>query len=267
VRRAGFRRTGRCWPSVPVLLLSVLIASASEPQRPVPLKSGAEFAGADARAMQADDFGNPGMLWVTRGESVWREPAGKAGKSCASCHGEAPVTMKGVAARYPVIDRGDGRLVNLEGRINVCRVRHQGAEPLPYETDTLLALTAYVAHQSRGTPVSVVIDAQNRAHFERGHDFYHRRVGQLNLSCAHCHEVNWGKQLGPETISQGHGVAYPAYRLEWQTVGSLHRRFRGCLSAVRAAMLPAGSPEYLDLELFLAWRANGLPIETPGVRR
>ena len=265
--RPGLRRLSRWVSAAPLLVVSVLVASAAEPPRPVPLKSGLEFAGADVRAMQADDFDNPGMLWVARGETVWREPAGTAGKSCASCHQEAPATMKGVAARYPAIDRGGTGLVNLEGRINACRVRHQGAGPLAYETEPLLALTAYVAHQSRGMPVNVVIDAHTRAHFERGREFYYGRVGQINLSCAHCHQANWGKQLGPETLSQGHGTAFPGYRLEWQTVGSLHRRFRSCLSGVRAAMLPAGSPEYFDLELFLAWRANGLPLETPGVRR
>lgn len=175
--------------------------------------------------------------------------------------------MKGVATRYPRIDPAAARLVNLEGRINLCRVRHQEAAPLSYESDELLALTAYVAYQSRGLPVDVDVNWQNRTHFDRGRALYNRRLGQMNLACAHCHERNWGRKLLAETISQGHGNEYPAYRLEWQTMGSLHRRFRSCLYGVRAEMLPAGSPEYLDLELFLAWRARGLPIGTPGVRR
>jgi len=74
---------------------------------------------------------------------------------------------------------------------------------------------------------------------------------------------NWGKRLLSETISQGQPNAYPAYRLEWQTLGSLERRMRACLSGIRAEMLPYASPEYLDLELYLAWRAQGLPVETP----
>lgn len=242
-------------------------ASGAQPVRPSPLKSGIEFASADLRGMQGDDFANPGMLWVARGEKLWREPAGRSGKSCEACHGEAAQSMKGVAARYPRVDPGAARLVNLEGRINLCRSRHQDAESLPYESDALLSLTAYVAHQSRGMPVDVAVDWQNRRNFERGRDLYYQRIGQLNLSCAHCHEQNWGKRLLAETISQGHGSAYPIYRLEWQSAGSLHRRFRSCFFGVRAEMLPAGSDEYLDLELFLAWRARGLPVETPGVRR
>jgi sulfur-oxidizing protein SoxA len=243
------------------------VASATEPQKPTPLKSGIEFASGDIRALQADDFGNPGMLWVARGEQLWQEPAGKEGKACVSCHGAATASMRGVATRYPLLDPGTARLANLESRIMQCRERRQQAEPLRYESDELLALTAYVAHQSRGMPVNVAVDWQNRRHFEAGRALYHRRLGQINLSCAQCHDANWGKRLGSEIITQGHGNAYPVYRLEWQTMGSLHRRFRSCLSAMRAERLPYGAPEYLDLELFMAWRASGLPVETPGVRR
>jgi sulfur-oxidizing protein SoxA len=242
-------------------------ASAAEPQRPQPLKSGVEFTGADARALQADDFANPGMLWVTRGEKLWREPAGKSGKPCAACHGEARDSMKGVAARYPKIDPGAARLLNLEGRINRCRERRQEAPPLAYESDELLGLTAFVAHQSRGMPVAVTLDSQNRANFERGRDFYHLRQGQMNLSCSRCHDRNWGGKLAAETVSQGHGTGYPVYRFEWQGAGSLHRRFRSCLFGIRAEPLAPGSPELVDLELYLAWRAGGLAVETPGVRR
>jgi len=251
-------------------LMAMAAGPASAEERAIPrnlLKSGIEFAGADIRAMQADDFANPGMLWVVRGEKLWREPVGKSGKSCASCHHDARDRMKGAAVRYPAIDPGTARLVNLESRINLCRRRHQDAEPLKYESEELLALTAYVAHQSRGMPVNVAIDGQNRRNFEHGRDLYYRRQGQMNLSCAHCHERNWERRLLNETISQGYGNASPIYRLEWQAMAALHRRFRSCYYGGRAEMLPAGSPEYLDLELFLAWHAEGLPIESPGVRR
>jgi sulfur-oxidizing protein SoxA len=231
------------------------------------LKSGIEFASDDLRRLQADDFANPGMLWVVRGEKLWSEPAGKGAKSCASCHQDARKSMKGVAARYPRVDPGAARLINLEGRINLCRARNQQAEELEYESDGLLALTAYVAHQSRGARVAVALDMQNRRNFEHGRELFFTRIGQLNLACTHCHDWNWGKKLAAETISQGHGSAYPAYRLEWQAVGSLQRRIRACYSGVRAEMPPYGAQELLDLELYLAWRGNGLPVEAPGARR
>jgi sulfur-oxidizing protein SoxA len=71
-----------------------------------------------------------------------------------------------------------------------------------------------------------------------GRAFYVNRHGQMNLSCAQCHDQDWGKKLLSETISQGHGNAFPAYRLEWQKVGSLQRRIRSCLSGIRAEMPP-----------------------------
>jgi len=229
------------------------------------LKSGSAFLGPDLRALQNDAFANPGMLWVERGEKLWSEPAGRKALACASCHKET--SMRGIVASYPKIDNASGKLVNLEERINLCRTGRVAAEPLRYESEELLALTAYVARQSLGLPIAARIDGAARAHFEAGRAAYHLRRGQMNLSCAHCHDAQWGKRLLSETISQGHPNAYPAYRMEWQTMGSLQRRMRACLSGIRAEMLPYGSQEYLDLELFLAWRAQGLPIETPGVRR
>ena len=229
------------------------------------LRSGIEFAGADVRAMQSDDFANPGFLWLERGERLWREVA--RGKSCASCHGDAAASMRGAAARYPAYDAHAGRVLDLEARINDCRVRRQGLGPLQRESDDMLGLSAYVARQSRGVPLSVRIDGAAGAAFERGREFYYARHGQMNLSCAQCHEQNWGKRLYAETLSQGHGNAFPMYRLEWQTMGSLQRRIRSCLSGIRAEMPVAGAQELTDVELFLAWRAQGLPIESPGVRR
>ena len=240
---------------------------AAQAERPAPLESGVEFASGEVRAMQADDFANPGMLWVTRGEAAWRKPAGAAGKACIDCHGETTASMRGVAARYPVIDPASARLVDVEGRVNLCRTRHQHAEPLTHESDELLALSAYVSHQSRGMPIRVDLHPQNQRHFERGRNLYHLRIGQMNLSCAQCHQRNWGKRLLAQTISQGHGNAFPAYRLEWQSAGSLQRRLRACYFGVRAEMPAYDSEALLDLELYLAWRASGLPVETPGVRR
>jgi sulfur-oxidizing protein SoxA len=248
-----------------VALCSPVAPAQERALAPDALRSGLEFASADVRAMQADDIANPGFLWVERGEKSWRDAA--SGKSCASCHGEGAASMRGVAARYPAFDQAAGAVIDLEARINVCRARHQGAKPLERESDELLALTAYVAYQSRGMPMAASIDGPARATFERGRAFYMARHGQMNLSCTQCHEQNWGKRLYAETLSQGHGNAFPAYRLEWQTLGSLQRRIRACLFGIRAEMPRPGAPELTDLELYLALRAQGLPLEAPGVRR
>jgi sulfur-oxidizing protein SoxA len=243
-------------------------AAAIEP--PIPraeLKNGSEFTSDANRALQKDEFANPGMLWVERGAALWRDVPAGAQKSCASCHGDAEKSMKGVATHYPRIDPGAAQLVDIAGRINLCRERHLGVAPYALESDELLALTAYVTYQSRGLPMDVALDTQNARDFERGRSRYYRRMGQLNLACAQCHDRYWGRTMMIEKVSQGHGTGFPAYRQEWQTLGSLQRRIRACYSALHAEMPPYGARELVELELFLAWRSNGLPIETPAVRR
>jgi sulfur-oxidizing protein SoxA len=244
------------------------VACAQErPIAPSALRSGIAFVGADVRAMQDDDAANPGMLWVQRGERLWNEGPGAKSRSCAACHGDARASMRGVAARYPAYVSEADDVQDLEARIGSCRTRRQEAAPLPRDADDLLALTAWVAFQSRGMPIAATIDGAARAAFERGRAYYEQRHGQMNLACAQCHDLNWGKRLLRETISQGHPNAFPAYRLEWQGLGSLQRRIRACLFGVRAQMPPPGARELTDVELYLAWRAQGLPLEAPGVRR
>lgn len=233
---------------------------------PAKAVSGYAFLTPETQAQQDDDFLNPGFLWVDRGAELFTNEEG-VDATCASCHEADGSGLKGAAAQYPAVDAQSGTLVNLEGRINLCRTRHQDAAPLAYESDDLLALTAYVANLSRGVPMSVPIDDSLRPHYDAGRDYFFTRRGQLNLACHHCHDQNWGKRLRGDTISQGHSNGFPAYRLEWQTLGSLHRRFRDCDAGVRAEPMDYGSDIYLALELYLAARANGLPIEAPAVRR
>lgn len=227
------------------------------------VRSGYAFLTAETQAMQDDSFANPGYLWVDRGSDLF-ESAADGAPSCASCHSEG---LAGVAATYPAIDEDSGDLLNLEGRINQCRMRHQNLPALAYESDDLLALTAFVANQSAGMPASVSIDGVAASHYRNGQDYFFTRRGQFNLSCHQCHDQNWGKRLRGDTISQGHGNGFPAYRLEWQTLGSLQRRIRDCDAGVRAEPKAFGDPAYIDLELYLSSRASGLEIESPAIRR
>ena len=158
------------------------------------------------------------------------------------------------------------RPVNLEQRINLCRETRQNATPFRWEASELLALNAYVAKQSRGMPVAPSKDDRLTPFRERGKKLFEERLGQLNFSCANCHDDSWGKRLGGSVIPQGHPTGYPIYRLEWQGLGSLQRRLRNCMTGVRAEPYAYGAPEFIDLELYLMSRASGLPIETPAVR-
>jgi len=230
-------------------------------------RSGYLYMGAETRALQDDDFLNPGFFAVDRGRALWEKVEGSAGKSCASCHDDATGSMRGVAARYPVYDEKKKGLVNLELRINEMLTDFMGAAPLEYESDDLVALTAYVANQSRGLSMDVAVDGPARPFFEAGRDYYFRRRGQLDLSCAQCHDDNAGQMLRGDLMSQGQVNGFPIYRLMWREAASRHRMFQWCNWALRAEQSPLGSEEYLALELYVAWRGRGLPVEAPAVRR
>lgn len=241
--------------------LSVAMAQPADPRR-----SGLDFMSPALQALQRDDSQNPAMLWVQDGAALWQAPTGASGKRCADCHGEATQSLRGVAARYPAWDEADGRPVNLPGRINQCRQRHQQAPTLAPEHPDLLALTAYVGLQSRGLPLAPPPDARLAPLRAQGQALWQQRLGQLNLSCTQCHDQHAGQRLGGASIPQAHATGYPSYRLEWQGLGSLQRRLRGCVVGVRAEPFGVDATEYLALEAWLAIRAAGMAVETPAVR-
>jgi sulfur-oxidizing protein SoxA len=127
-------------------------------------------------------------------------------------------------------------------------------------------MTTYVRYQSRGTPVAVRVDGPMTPWFERGKALYYTRYGQLDLACANCHENNHGKYLRADFLSQGQSNGFPVYRLRDQRLVPLHERMQGCIFDVRGLPYAPLSDELLALELYVAWRGTGLPVETPAVR-
>ncbi|MBU3613062.1 sulfur oxidation c-type cytochrome SoxA [Polynucleobacter sp. MG-27-Goln-C1] len=254
-----------CCRLLPVLAILIGVDSslALEPPKDAQ-QSSYQLMTPENQAMQDDPNLNPAMFWVMDGHSLWKEKAGKQNVSCASCHGDSGQKMAGVAVQFPKVQKG--KLQTLEGQINQCRTSKQGASALAYESKELLALTTFVATQSKGLPIAIKETPQNKKDLQQGRLFFNERVGQLNLSCAQCHQDRAGLKLGGSLIPQGHPNAYPIYRIEWQTMGSLQRRLRNCMSGVRAKQFEYGSQEMAQLELFLMWRARGMPLETPGVR-
>jgi sulfur-oxidizing protein SoxA len=254
--------------AIAAMLIAIGIAaslSATEIPR-AERRSGYSFMTPDTQAIQNDDTANPGMLWVLDGEALWKAKAGATNVACADCHNDAGTSMNGAAARYPAFDKTLGRPVSLEQRINLCRARKQQASPLAYESRDLLALTAYVAEQSRGMAIEAGRDPQLEPFVAKGRDMFMRRQGQLNLGCTNCHDDNWDKHLAGSAITQAHPTGYPLYRLEWQSLGSLQRRLRNCMIGMRTQPYDYGAPELVELELYLMSRARDMPIETPAVR-
>ncbi|WP_150497418.1 sulfur oxidation c-type cytochrome SoxA [Roseibium aquae] len=232
------------------------------------LISGWHYRTEETRALEADSFQNPGMLYVERGAEIWNTVEGDAGKSCASCHEDASETMKGVGASYPKWNEAAGKPFNIELQINECREANMGAKPYKFDAADQKALTTYIKHQSLGMPVGIDLSTgAMQEWWDKGKEVYYTRTGQLNLACATCHEGYNGMFIRADHLSQGNVNGFPTYRLKQADMVSLHNRFRGCIRDTRAEFPPAFSDSLMALEVYVTWRSSGLSVETPAVRQ
>lgn len=227
--------------------------------------SGWLFRDPATQVMETDDFENPGMVFVDQGMDEWNRVEGSAEKSCASCH-EGIDSMAGLRATTPKVNPKNGELWTMEDYINDCRVNQMGADELDWNGDRMKNLTAALSMQSRGMPVNVTIDGDAAPFWEKGKEMYYTRYGQLELACSNCHEDHYGDWIRADHLSQGQSNGFPVYRLKDAGLVSLHNRFRGCIRDTRAESFPIGSDEFRALELYVASRGNGLPVEGVSVR-
>ncbi|AWM10165.2 sulfur oxidation c-type cytochrome SoxA [Bradyrhizobium symbiodeficiens] len=190
----------------------------------------------------------------------------KNGKTYADCFPNGGV---GVRQNYPYFDEKEGKVVTLELALNRCREAN-GEQPYSYVKDEMASLTAYMAFTSRGKPMDIRIpdDPRALAAFENGKRYFYTRRGQMNFSCASCHVQSPGERIRAEVLAPALGIlnAMPIYRSEWSGMGTISRRFVTCNSQTRAVPLEPQSDEYRDVEYFLSYVANGLPISGPGAR-
>lgn len=227
--------------------------------------SGWLFRTPETRAMQMDDFDNPMLLFAEAGEEAWATADGSEGKSCADCHGDMAEGMKGVRAAMPKVNEA-GQLWSLEDYIDNCRTTRMGAEAWGFDKKPMNNMITAISMQSRGMPVAVQIDGPAAEFWRRGKEMYYTRYGQLELSCANCHEENYGNNIRADHLSQGQISGFPTYRLKTAGVVSIHNRFKGCIRDTRAETFGPGSQEFRELELYVASRGLGLEIEGAGVR-
>ncbi|GAB4295618.1 MAG: sulfur oxidation c-type cytochrome SoxA [Thiohalomonadaceae bacterium] len=229
--------------------------------------SGYAYLPEQMQVMQDDEFENPGMYAVEEGSALFHAP-GYNGQSCAGCHGDNGSRLDPKAiARYPLYSAEHQGPLTLQQRINDCRERHLDEFPLPYDDVELIALETYVRHLARGEKVNVDVSGPLKPWYDSGKVLYHTRIGQLDMSCHHCHDRYVDLRLRDQVLNQGHSNAFPAHRLQTGAISSLHGKFRDCYATLRALPYAVGSEEFIALEVYLNARGNGLPIETPGIRR
>jgi sulfur-oxidizing protein SoxA len=227
--------------------------------------SGWLFRGKETRAMQADDFDNPGMIFVEQAMETWDAVDGTEGKSCSSCHNDID-SMAGVKPTYPKWDAKAGGVQTLQMQMNECRTERMGAEAWKYDKADAINMEAALSSVSRGMPVNVAIDGPAQSVWEQGKELYYTRTGQLELSCANCHEDSYGMMIRADHLSQGQINGFPVYRLKNTKLNGAHSRFKGCVRDTRAETYSPGSAEFIALELYVASRGNGLSVEGPSIR-
>lgn len=199
------------------------------------------------------------------GKEMFAKPF-RNGKSYADCFPDQGI---GIRQNYPYFDTNEGKVITLELAVNQCRETN-GEAALSYVGDDMAALTAYMAFTSRGKPFDIKIPGDPRAleAYQNGKQYFYTRRGQLNFSCATCHVQNPGERMRAEILAPALGIlnAMPIYRSEWGGMGTISRRFTTCNSQIRGVPLEPQAEEYRDLEYYLSYVSNGLPISGPGSR-
>ena len=168
------------------------------------------------------------------------------------------------------VEDGGAAIAALEERdydyvfTDLCMPGRDGREVLlaSKQRDSERPVVLVTAH---GT-MSVAIDGPVADVWEQGKELYYARTGQLELSCANCHEDNYGNMIRADHLSQGQINGFPTYRLKNAKLNSVHARFKGCMKNIRATPYAEGGDEFKALELYIASRGQGLSVETPSVR-
>ena len=208
----------------------------------------------------------PYELNVDKGKSLFNKPF-KNGKTYASCFRNGGIAIK---QDFPYYDSATGKVITLESAINDCRSKN-GEEPLKWKKGDIADVSAYMAYTSRGNKTNVTVPADEgaQAAYKRGKAHFYAKRGQLNMSCADCHQWNAGNRIRADLLSPalGHTTHFPVYRSKWGGLGTMHRRYGGCNKQVRAKPYKAQSDEYRTLEYFHTYMSNGLVMNGPGARK
>ena len=208
---------------------------------------------------------------IDAGKTMWETPF-KDGKTYADCMGD----IKAIRTKYPFYDAEKDTIVTVEGALDACKKAGDGEgfvdkDGKPFLNKGKIAqLMAYIAMENRGSKIAVSTPEGKAVDwYEKGKTFYYAKRGQLNMSCADCHTSNAGKMIRADLLSPslGHVTHWPTYRSADGEITTLHNRFMGCNTMVRANKFKPQSDEYKALEYFLTYTSNGLEWNGPGSRK
>jgi sulfur-oxidizing protein SoxA len=234
----------------------------------VPLEDyvyGAMIASPGAREQYDQIMEFPPFLGdIDAGRRLWETPF-RNGRRFADCF---PDGGRNVVGDYPYYDPAVRRVVTFEGALNRC-LQANGEATLPHGQRQMGLLTAYARTLSDGMKMNVRVESPAaRAKFEAGRDLFFRRVGQLNAACAGCHLYNAGNTMRMEIISPalGHATHWPIFR-GGEELMTFQGRFKRCMEQMRAVPYGHESEEWNNLEYFLSYLSNGIPLKSSVLRK
>ena len=207
----------------------------------------------------------PFEVEVDRGKAMWETPL-RDGSTYAQC---LPDGGRGVAGTYPRYDEKERQLITFEMMLNRCRAAAGDPAYAYDDMQTMGVLTAYARTLSDGSRMDIRVESPGALErYAAGKALFHRRMGQMNFSCANCHIDNAGKIMRMEIISPALGQAthFPIFR-GGDVLYTAHARYTRCMEQVRAQPFPMGSDEFKDLEFFHSYLSNGLPLKASVYRR
>jgi sulfur-oxidizing protein SoxA len=202
---------------------------------------------------------------IEKGRKIWDTPF-RNGRTFADCF---PRGGHNVVGNYPYFDERLGKVVSFENAINTCLHANGQAEFAYGEREPMGVLTAYARTLSDGMRISIRVDSPRAAaKYEAGKTLFFRRIGQLNAACAGCHLYNAGRIMRMEIISPALGQAthWPIFR-GGEELMTFQGRFKRCMEQMRAVPYGFDSEEWNNLEYFLTYLSNGLPLKSAVFRK
>lgn len=216
----------------------------------------------------------PYELGLADGKKMWDAPL-KNGKTFAGCFKNGG---QNIAQNYPYWDEASQKVRTAEMDLLKCMSdndpemadQFKDLDKNDKARTKLAGLVAAFYSLSKGQKVSIDVSTPGaKAAYEAGRKYWWQKRGQLNFACADCHWESAGKDLGgnqPLSAALGHPVAWPAYRVVWGQLETVHQRYKTCNSQVRAKPAKHGAEIYNNVQFYETYLSSGLPLSAPAMR-
>jgi sulfur-oxidizing protein SoxA len=191
--------------------------------------------------------------------------------------------VKGASAQLPRYFKDTDRVQDLESRLMTCMDTLQGIPEAEIVKGSfgrgvrkdLEAVVAYIVTQSKDMKVNApVTHPKEKEMLALGEKIFYLQGGPMDFSCASCHAVD-DKRIRmqdlpnltqPKGAAEGWGT-WPAYRVSSGTFWTMQRRLNDCYRQQRMPFPIYGSDVTVALSVFMANKANGGTVQTPGLKR